>query len=120
MEFHSGKCQVVQVTRNARFESHYVLHGHKLEVVDAAMYLGVTITSDMNWNHHIANIRNKATSTLSYLQRNVRVNAPKLKEKAYQTIVNPHLECCCTVWGPLHESQHQEVRNGTEELLGTP
>ncbi len=102
MEFHPGKCQVLRLTRNRthKIESNYVLHGHTLEVVDVAKYLGVTMTSDLNWNQHIAIIKNKATSTLSFLQRNVRVNAPKLKEKPYRTIVRPHLEYCCTVWDP--------------------
>ncbi len=50
MEFHSGKCQVLRVTRNQTrmIESNYVLHGHTLDVVNAAKYLGVTITSDLN------------------------------------------------------------------------
>ncbi len=99
MEFHPGKCKVLRVTRNqtCKIQSNYILHGHTLEVVNAAKYLGVTITSDLNWNQHIANIKNKATSTLSFLQTDVRVSAPKLKEKAYLTIVRPHLEYSCTV-----------------------
>ncbi len=94
MEFHPGKCQILRVTRNwtSKIESNYVIHGHTLKIVDAEKYLGVTITSDLNRNQHIAKIKNKATSALSFLQRNIRVNAPTLKEKAYQTIVHPHLE----------------------------
>ncbi len=112
MEFHLGKCQVLRVTRNRtrKIESNYVLHGHTLEVVDVAKYLGVTITSDLNWNQHIANIKNKATSTLSFLQRNVRANAPKLKEKAYQAIVHPHLEYCCTVWDPNTKANIKKLK----------
>ncbi len=105
MEFHPGKCQVLRVTRNRthKIKSLYILHGHALEVVDTAKYLGVAITSDLSWNHHIANIKNKATSALSFLQRNMRVNTPKLKEGVDKTIVHPHLEYCSTVWDPpLH------------------
>ncbi len=112
MEFHPGKCQVLRVTRNwtRKIESNYILHGHTLEVVNAAKYLGVTITSDLNWNQHIANIKNKATSTFSFLQRNVWVNAPKLKENAYQTIVRPHLEYCCTVWDPYMKANIKKLK----------
>ncbi len=111
MEFHPGKCQVLRVTRNwtRKIESNYVHHGHTLEVVKVAKYLGVTITSDLNWNQHIANIKNKATSAFSFLQRNVRVNAPMLKEKAYQTIVCPHLEYCCTVWDPYTKANIKKL-----------
>ncbi len=115
MEFHPGKYQVLRVTRNrtCKIESNYVLHGHTLEVVDTAKYLGVTITSDLNWNQHIANIKNKATSTLSYLQRNTRSMLPSWKRR-------PTRPLCVLIWstvvlfGPLHESQHQELRNVTE------
>ncbi len=81
MELHPGKCQVLRVTRNQtrKIESNYFLQRHTLKVVDTAKYLGVTITSVLNWNQHIANIKNKATSAFSFLQRNLRVNAPKLK-----------------------------------------
>ncbi len=54
-------------------------------------------------------MKKKATSTFSFLQRNVRVNAPKLKEKAYQTIVRPHLEYCCTVWDPYTKANIKKL-----------
>jgi hypothetical protein len=36
----------------------YTLHNQVLKSTNKAKYLGVTITNDLTWNHHINNIRN--------------------------------------------------------------
>jgi len=52
MEFHPDKCQVLTISRKRNPERYkYVLHGHKLQHVDSAKYLGVTMTSDFSWNN---------------------------------------------------------------------
>jgi hypothetical protein len=33
--------------------------------------VGVTITNDLTWNHHINNITNKANASLRFIKRNV-------------------------------------------------
>jgi hypothetical protein len=111
MEFHPEKCQVLQITRNRtrRINSSYVLHGHTLEIVDAAKYLGVTITSDLSWNRHIQNTCKKASNTLNFLKRNVRISCPRLKELAYKTLVRPHLEYAATVWDPHTKTNIHKV-----------
>ena len=60
MKFHPGKCQVLTMTRKKE-PIHFdcVLHGHKLEHVQTAKYLGVTISHDMRWNTHVDNIVTK-------------------------------------------------------------
>ena len=41
----------------------YDIHGHKLELVDSAKYLGVTIHKTINWNTHIENTSKKDNLT---------------------------------------------------------
>ena len=54
MEFNPSKCQVLHITRSRQpLQSQYTLQGQFLESVDSAKYLGVNITQDLNWNHHI-------------------------------------------------------------------
>ena len=57
MDFNPSKCQVLHITRSRQpLQSQYTLHGQFLESVDSAKYLGVNITQDLNWNHHINEI----------------------------------------------------------------
>ena len=47
------------------------MHNQELESVDAAKYLGVTISKDLSWNTHINNITSTANKTLGFVKRNV-------------------------------------------------
>ena len=63
----------------------YLFHGCVLESVPSAKYLGVTISEDIKWTGHINNITKKASQTLDFLKRNIRVHNKDLKATAYQT-----------------------------------
>ncbi len=99
MQFHPGKCQVITITHNRTIIQHdYILHGHVLEHVKEAKYLSATLTSDLRWNRHIANVSTKANRTLSFLRRNLQINAPVMKTTAYNTLVCPIVEFAPAVW----------------------
>ena len=48
--------------KHIQFE--YTLHQQRLEQVQSAKYLGLTITDDLDWGQHISEISAKATKTL--------------------------------------------------------
>ncbi len=101
MEFHPDKCEVITITRKRNpIKYPYSLHGHLLKHVDVVKYLGVNISKDLRWKHHIAKVAAKANSTLGFVRRNVNINNPSLKEQAYKTLVRPQLEYAQTVWDP--------------------
>ena len=51
MEFHPGKCNVLTISRKPNpIKYNYSLHGHTLESVESAKYLGCLISSDLRWN----------------------------------------------------------------------
>ena len=69
MGFNPNKCQVLYITRSRQpLQSQYTLHGQFLESVDSAKYLGVNISQDLNWNHHINEITGKANRTSALLK----------------------------------------------------
>ena len=79
MEFNSGKCQVIHITRSKRpVKSRYFMHNQELESADAAKYIGVTISKYMSWNTHINNITSTANKTLGFVKRNVVTKISKL------------------------------------------
>ena len=101
MEFNPGKCQVLHITRSRQpLQSQYTLHGQVLESVDSAKYLGVNISQDLSWNHHINEITGKANRTLGFIKRNVKTKNEQVKELAYKTLVRPQVEYASSVWTP--------------------
>ena len=75
-----------------------------LAVITHCKYLGITIQSDLRWNIHINLITAKADSTLSMLQRNIKLAPIKIKELAYKSLVRPQLKYASTVWSPWQNS----------------
>ena len=54
MTFNQAKCNTLSITRQLlSIRVQYTLHGQPLNTVKSAKYIGVTITSDLNWNQHI-------------------------------------------------------------------
>ena len=54
MEFLPGKCNVLTISRKPNpIKYNCSLHGHTLESVESAKYLGCLISSDLRWTKHI-------------------------------------------------------------------
>jgi hypothetical protein len=87
----------------------YPLHGHSLEHVTSAKYLGCTITPDLTWGPHINNICNKANSTIGFLKRNLNIANKSVKERAYRSLVRPSLEYSSAVWDPRQQQDKQRL-----------
>ena len=104
MSFHPDKCINLPISRSRNpHQSQYSLHGHTLETVSSAKYLGVTIKSDLSWDSHVNQITAKANRTLGFLRRNLKVSSRKTKVMAYKALVRPTMEYACSVWDPHGE-----------------
>jgi hypothetical protein len=110
MEFHPKKCQVLSITNKKKpIKYNYTLHGHILESVPEAKYLGVTIKKDLNWNQHISDTCTKANRALGFLRRNLQISNIKVKQLAYFTYVRPIVEYCSSVWDPYRACQQAQL-----------
>ena len=67
MEFNPSKCQVLHITRSCNpIRYNYTMHGQTLESVENARYLGVDISSDLGFSHHINRITSNAQKNLVF------------------------------------------------------
>ena len=112
MKFNVAKCHSMRVTRHLpdnQILFDYTLHQQKLEQVQSAKYLGLTITDNLDWGQHVSEISCKATKTMGFLRRNLALAPKHTKEVAYKTLVRPQLEYAAPIWNPYHKLQIQEV-----------
>ena len=63
-------------------------------------YLGINLSHDSRWNHHVNAITTKANKTLIFLRRNLRTCSAKSREQAHKALVTDcWIQCHCL--GPL-------------------
>ena len=102
MEFHPQKYSTLRVSRKKdKTAPAYELHGQNTENVSTTKYLGVNIQDNMQRESHIDSITKKASKTLGFLRRNLKIGKKKTKETAYKALVRPLLEYAAPVWDPI-------------------
>ena len=80
------------------------MHNQVLDSVSSVRYLGVNLSTNLNFNRHIQRISSNANKSLGYITRNIRSKHPGVREAAYKTLVRPQLEYGSTVWSPYTQS----------------
>ena len=83
MKFNVAKCHSMRVTRHPpdkHIQFEYTLHQQRLEQVQSAKYLAITISDDLDWGQHISEISSKATKTLGFLWRNLALHLGTLRK----------------------------------------
>ena len=76
------------------------IHCHQLQNFISVKYLGVTIPRDLGCDLHIADVTRRASRTLGFVRRNLRLFSRKTKEAAYKALDRVHQSCM----EPLHSA----------------
>ena len=102
MKFNAKKCYILSIADKGKHKF-YELNQYLLKHVENNPYLGLIISKDLKWATHIDQIRKKASSTLGFVQRNLKRCPKSVKKTAYISLVRSTLEYGATVWDPYHE-----------------
>ena len=98
MEFNPPKCQVVHISRSRKpIKNKYTMHGQNLDSIDHARYLGVDISSDLNFSHHVNHITANASKSLGFLKRKIKTKHPGIRETAYTATVRTQVEYASSI-----------------------
>ena len=101
MKFNAAKCHLLKITRKRSYiDTNYNIENNTLLRADNHPYLGVELTSDLTWKHHINNITGKANRILNLLRRHLYSCNQQVKKQAFTALVRPHLEYSSSVWDP--------------------
>jgi len=120
MSFYPSKCQLLRITKRSPIQYDYTLHGHVLEQVSTAKYLGLHLHEQLSWNFHTDATAKTANKTRSFIARNVHSCPKKVNAACYTTLVRPAMEYATTAWAP-HTAQNKFVINwnrSSDVLLG--
>ena len=110
MSFNVKKCAALSITLKRTPLTHqYTLLGEDIPCVQKAEYLGVTISHDLKWNAHCSKILQKANRTLGLLRRTLSYCTPKVKTRAYETLVRPQVEYASEVWSPYTQVEINRI-----------
>ena len=118
MRFNASKYYVMCLSKKRNnIEKDYILNNYVLGNVNHQEHLGVQLSDDLKWSHHIGTATKKANKILGVVRRNLRPCSHILKETAYKTIVRLHLEYASTVWD-LHLKK--DINSWTECNVAQP
>ena len=99
MQFNPLKCNIICISnKQSPPQRTYFFCGSKLEQVDTASYLGITVNSKLKWSQRISSISSKASRSLGLIKRNLWNCPRKVRETAYTSIVPPKLEYASASW----------------------
>ena len=99
-----NKSKVMLVTtqqKRSRLDTNLnvTLNGKNLSTVDSDKILGIQIDENLNWAKQVNSVCAKINCNLALLNR-IKTYLPEFARKRFvETIISPHIEYCCTVWG---------------------
>ena len=113
------KCKCMIVTRRKSTHATSLYLGNTLlEQVETFKYLGVFLSSDLNWTPHIENICSKARKNVGLLYRQFYNNVSSdAMFKLYTAVIRPQLEYAAKVWDPHLQKNVELLENVQKQAL---
>ena len=82
----------------------FQVNDDKIDSTDNIKYLGFKIDPSLNWNEQITTTTSKISRGIGMLKYSKRCLPTHTIQRTYNSIVDPHLRYCCSVWGCAGDS----------------
>ena len=79
----------------------------EIEIRSKAKYLGVQIDDNLNWKEHIRAVSAKVSRAVGFLKYSKQYLPLSAVKTLYTSIVEPHFQYCCSVWGCCNAAEIQ-------------
>ena len=101
LKFNSEKCIVLSFARVLKYDFPYNLNNTILNRATEFNDLGLTVSNNLSWKRHIAQIVSKANRLLGFIKRTLGFRAPvKSKLFLYNSLIRSTLSYASVLWKP--------------------
>ena len=112
MSFNNSKFEHMHYTleeTNDNIYKYTAPNGSHIDTKDLVKDLGITLSSDGNFTHHIYQVAKKARSQAGWIFRTFRTREITPMLTLYKSLVIPLLEYCCQLWSPWRIGEKQSL-----------
>ena len=91
-----------------------------IEVICNTKYLGVQIDENLTWKNQIKSVTEKVSRAIGFLKFAKHFLPLAVVENLYTSIVEPHFQYCCSVWGCCNSTdilQMQRLQNRAARIV---
>ena len=87
-----------------------ILKEKNISQVEKAKSLGVFIGDKLTWKNHVDKISKKISSGIGALKRLKPFVSVDTAKKIYDSLIQPHFDCCCTVWDGINNQLTEKLQ----------
>ena len=119
MKINAEKSKIISFNRSRNREHRsYHLNSFIIPEKDTVKYLGITLSSDLNWATHVTNTTRKAWKSLNFVKRILKNGSNvETKSLAYTSLIRPVLEYASAAWDPYKKGQINELQRIQRKAL---
>ena len=111
LQISTTKCANMNLTRSSSDNFVFSLGDAKLPVVTSVKDLGVTVDSNLKYNHHISNIVAQAKRRAGLLFKCFRTRNAETMARAFKVYIRPLLEYASNIWSPIQTGLIEQIES---------
>ena len=108
IKFNSLKCKVMHFG-NSNPKYKYKIENVVLEEGKLEKDLGIFISNDISWSHHISYMINKSNKQMGRIKHAFEFLDKNIIRLLYKSLVRPHLEYGAVIWNPQRQGEIDRI-----------